>query len=41
MILDDIKNTCRFVINSSEHVKINYNKLDEFIKNIACNNLKN
>lgn len=41
MILDDIKNTCRFVINSSEHVKINYNKLDEFIKNIDCNNLKN
>lgn len=41
MILENVKNTCKYVMNSSEHVKINYNKLDEFIKNIDCNNLKN
>ena len=41
MILENVKNTCKYVMNSSEHVKINYNKLDEFIKNIDFNNLKN
>lgn len=41
MILDDVKNTCRFVMKSSEHVKINYHKLDKFIKDIDCTNLKN
>lgn len=41
MMLDEIKNTCRFVINSSEHVKINYSKLDKFIKTIDCSNLRN
>lgn len=41
MILYEIKNTCRFVMNSSEHVKINYCKLDKFIKNIDCSNLEN
>ena len=41
MMLDDVKNTCRFVMDSSEHVKINYHKIDEFIKTIEFNNLKN
>lgn len=41
MMLDDVKNTCKFVMKSSEHVKINYHKIDEFIKTIEFNNLKN
>jgi hypothetical protein len=40
-MLDDIKKTCRYVMDNSEYVKINYDKLDEFIKKIDCNNLKN
>ena len=40
-MLDKIKNTCQYVINKSKYVQINYNKLDEFIKNIDSSNLKN
>ncbi len=41
MKLEEVKNTCKFVMDRGEYVKINYCKLDEFIKNIDCNNLKN
>lgn len=40
-MLDDIKETCQYVINNSQHVKINYDKLDDFINNIDYNKLKN
>ena len=40
-MLDKIKNSCKYVVENSEHVKIDYSKLDDFIANIDCNNLKN
>ena len=40
-MLDKIKSTCQYVEDNSKYVKINYNKLDEFIKNINSSNLKN
>ena len=40
-MLDKIKNSCKYVVENSEHVKIDYSKLDDFIDNIDCNNLKN
>lgn len=40
-MLDDIKETCQYVINNSQHVKINYDKLDDFINNFDYNKLKN
>ena len=40
-MLDKIKNSCKYVVENSEHVKIDYSKLDDFITNIDCNNLKN
>jgi hypothetical protein len=40
-MLDKIKITCQYVMENSEYVKINYDKLDEFIKKIDCGNLKN
>lgn len=40
-MLDKIKCTCQYVMDNSEYVKINYDKLDEFIKKIDCGNLKN
>jgi hypothetical protein len=40
-MLDEIKSTCQYVMDNSEYVKINYDKLDEFIKKIDCGNLKN
>lgn len=40
-MLDKIKNSCKYVVENSEHIKIDYSKLDDFIANIDCNNLKN
>lgn len=40
-MLDKIKNSCKYVVENSQHVKIDYSKLDDFIANIDCNNLKN
>lgn len=33
-MLDNIKDTCYYVVNNSKFVKINYDKLDEFIKKL-------
>ena len=41
MILENVKKTCQYVVDNSKYVKINYHKLDDFIKCIDCNNLKN
>lgn len=39
-MLDKIRSTCKYVVDNSTYVKINYNKLDDFIKTIAPSNLK-
>ena len=33
-MLDKIIDSCNYVVNNSKNVKINYEKLDNFIKNI-------
>ena len=40
-MLNKIKDSCKYVVENSQHVKIDYSKLDDFIANIDCNNLKN
>lgn len=40
-MLNEIKNTCQYVVDNSKYVKIKYSKLDDFINNINSNNLKN
>ena len=40
-MLDKIRSSCRNVAYNSKYVKINYNKLDEFINKLDCSNLKN
>lgn len=40
-MLEKINSTTEYVMKNSEHVKINYKKLDNFIKNIKCDDLKN
>ena len=40
-MLNKIKSTCHYVIDNSEYVKINYDKLDKFINEIEYGNLKN
>lgn len=40
-MLDDIICSCKYVMDNSQHVKINYDKLDDFINHIDCNKLKN
>lgn len=40
-MLNNIKSTCQYVVDNSKYVKINYDRLDEFINNIDCSNLKN
>ena len=40
-MFDKIKNSTKYVIENSKYVSINYSKLDKFIKNIDCTNLKN
>lgn len=40
-MLDKIKSSCYYVVDNSKYVKINYEKLDEFINGIECKNLKN
>lgn len=40
-MLDKIRNTCKYVVDNSKYVKINYVKLDEFISDIEYKKLKN
>lgn len=40
-MFDKIKNSTKYIIENSKYVSINYSKLDKFIKNIDCTNLKN
>ena len=40
-MFNKIKNTCQFVIDNSNYVRINYNILDEFINNMNPSNLRN
>ena len=40
-MLTKIKESCKYVMENSEYVKIDYERLDEFIKEIDCSNLKN
>ena len=40
-MLEDIKDTCKYVMDNSQHVKINYDKLDNFINHIDNDKLKN
>lgn len=40
-MLDKIKSTCHYVVDNSKYVKINYDKIDEFIKNIKYEDLQN
>ena len=40
-MLYKIKSTCHYVVDNSQYVKINYNKLDKFINDIEYENLKN
>ena len=39
-MLDKIRSTCKYAADNSKYVKINYNRLDEIIKNIDHSNLK-
>ncbi len=39
-MLDDILNSCYYVVNNSKHVIIDYKKLDYFIASIDCKSLK-
>ena len=39
-MLDKIRSTCKYAADNSTYVKINYNKLDDFIKTIVPSNLK-
>lgn len=36
-----ITESCKYVMNNSKYVKINYDKLDDFINNIEWSNIKN
>lgn len=40
-MLDKVKKSCHYVVDNSEYININYTKLDEFIKCIEYDNLKN
>lgn len=40
-MLDDVKSTCYYVMNASKYVNIDFEKIDQFIAKIDCNNLKN
>lgn len=40
-MFEKIIESCKYVMNNSKHVKINYDKLDEFICNIEYTDLKN
>lgn len=39
-MIEKIIDSCQYVMNNCKHVSIDYNRLDEFIKNIDCRNLK-
>lgn len=41
MLLKDVIKTCKYVMDNSEFVKINYDNLDKFIESINCDNLQN
>lgn len=40
-MFDKIRSSCKYVMDNSKYVSINYNKLDEFIKKIDCSKLEN
>lgn len=40
-MFEKINKTCKYVIDNSQYVKINYNKIDEFITKIDTRNLRN
>ena len=40
-MLDKIKSSTEYIMKNSKYVKINYDKLNDFIKNIKCDDLKN
>ncbi len=40
-LFDKIKSSTEYVMNNSNYVKINYDKLNDFIKKIKCGDLKN
>lgn len=40
-MFNSILSSCNFVVDNCKYLKINYEKLDDFIKNIDCRNLKN
>ena len=40
-MFDKIKSSTEYVMKNSKYVKINYDKLNDFIKNIKCDDLKN
>lgn len=40
-MLDDVKSTCYYVMKASKYVNIDFEKIDQFIAKIDCNNLKN
>ncbi len=40
-VFDKIRSSCKYVMNNSQYVSINYDKIDEFIKVIDCSKLKN
>lgn len=40
-MLNRIKESCKYVMSNSKYVKINYDRLDEFIASMKVENLKN
>ena len=40
-MFDKIRSSCKYVMDNSQYVSINYSKLDEFIKKIDCSKLEN
>ena len=40
-MLVDVKSTCYYVMKASKYVNIDFEKIDQFIAKIDCNNLKN
>ena len=40
-LFNKIKSSTEYVMNNSKYVKINYEKLNDFIKKIKCSDLKN
>ena len=41
IMLDKVIKSCKYVVENSDYVRINYDKLDDFIDKIDCNNIGN